>query len=512
MKKYFFTIMPLLLVAGMSCTTTSPPPSTPPPDPGIRSSAYHLVQVKETSLGSTLSYSGDVKPKNQVAISTKMVGRIDELRVDVGSEVKAGDIIAIIEHSSLDAQLQQAEAARLVTEARLAQIEAGARSEAIVQAEANLDSMRQRLIGARAGSRTEAIAQAEANLRAAEARLAQILAGPTTEQIEIAKTQIRLAKNNLWNAQVTADAYRNAAKMGLIYTEGMKAAASGVGFEQVQLAEAQLAQLMAKPQPEIIAQAQAQVDAAREQLKIVKDPVNEWDLAQLDNAVRAAEQQVSLARSPYTKQDVEVAKAQVKQAQTAVDLVKTQLADTVMLAPFDGIVSERNQVAGALSSPGITITTLMSSELEIALSVEEARSGALKVGIPATIQVGAYPNQTFQGVISSVAPTLDPKTRTIIAKVAPKDEQKLLKPGMYARVTLTVGQPQSVILVPKEAVVRRGDKEVVFVVTQGKAILKEVQTAPADGANIQIVRGLAAGDNLVQNPGTTLQDGEPVGQ
>jgi RND family efflux transporter MFP subunit len=506
-------ILPAVLAANLACNPFSPAPiPTPAPDRTTRAITYRVIQVKETSQGSTLTYSGDVKSKTQVAVSAKMVSRIEELRVDMGSEVKMGDIIAVLEHSSLDAQLQQAEAALLVVQARLSQMEAGARYEAIGQAEANLDTMRQKLASAQAGSRAEAIAQAEANLHGAEARLAQILAGPTQEQIDVAKTNVRLAKNNLYNAQVTADAYRGAAQRGTIYTEGMKAAVSGVGFEQVQLAEAQLAQLLAKPQPEVVAQAQAQIDAARQQLKLMKDPLTEWDLAQLLNAVRAAEQQVSLARSPYTVQDLDVARAQVKQAQTAIDLVQTQLGDTVVVAPFDGVVSERVQAVGALASPGTPIVNLISSEIEIILTIEEARSGVVKAGMPATIQVGAYPNQTFQGVVSSIAPTLDPKTRTLVVKVSPKDEQKQLKPGMYARVNLSIGQAQTVISIPRDAVVKRSDKDTVFLVINGKAVAREVQVGTADAANIQILKGIAVGDTIVQNPGSTLQDGEQVTQ
>ncbi len=502
----------LAVLAGtMGCQLWPQPGPTPTPEKVVKPVAYRIVPVREMKLSSNLTYSGDVKTKAQVAVTAKMVGRIEALNVDMGSEVKEGDVIAVLEHSTIDAQVSQGEAALAVAKAGLAKLESGARSETVAAAEVSVDSARQKLLSAQAGSRTEAIAQAEANLRGAEARLAQLQAGPTPEQIEVAKTNVRLAKNNLYSVQVQADAYRSAARLGgFPYTKEMKEANSGVGFEQVQLAEAQLASLLAKPTPEQVAQAQAAIDAAREQVRLLKDPYTQWDIAQLENGVRAAEEQLSLARSPYTFQDLEVGRAQVKQAQAVLDLAKTQLADAMVLAPFDGVVSERILSAGALAAPAAPIVNIISSELEISLSVEESRSGALKVGQPAAVQVAAYPGQTFQGKISAIAPTVDPKTRTLVAKITVKDDQKQLKPGMYARVTIDAGQAQTGLAVPKEAVVKRGDKDVVFAVVNGKAQMREVQVGPADGNNVQILKGLVSGENVVQNPGNTLQDGEGV--
>lgn len=564
-KALLGALIALSLVAGlMGCQGSSSTPPSMAQDRTSKPVSYKLTPVKEANMASTLSYSGDVKPKTQVAITAKMVGRIEDLPVDVGSEVKAGDVIATLEHSAVDANVKQAEAALQMAKAKLAQMEAGSRAETVAQAEATLDSARQRLASAKAGSRseavaqaeagldvaqqklasakagprTEAVAQAEANLKVAEAKLAQLLAGPTPEQIEVAKTNVRLAKNQLYSIQTQADAYAGAARLGVPFTKGMKEAQSGVGYEQVQLAEDQLAALTAKPQPEQVAQAQAAVDAARNQLKLAQDPLTawdiaqledgarvaeeqlnlarspytEWDVAQLENTVRSAEQQVKLAKNPYTDNDLDVARAQVQQAQAALDATNVQLADATIVAPFDGVVSERTLSVGSMAAPGSPIVSLISSELEISLSVEEARSGMLKEGQASTVQVAAYPGQNFDGKISSVAPTVDPKTRTLVAKVSVKDDKKQLKAGMYARVAIATGQQQTGLLVPKESVVKRGDKDVVFTMVDGKAKLLEVQAGPSDGSNIQILKGVTAGESVIQNPGSILQDGDAVEQ
>ncbi len=515
-----FLLLVLVSLPLVGCQFLPQGTPTPVGEKGLRVApyAYKVTQVKETSMGGILAYSGDVKASTQVAVSAKMSGRIEELRVDTGSEVKAGDVIAVLERSALDAQVKQAEAALGVAKANLAKLEAGPRAETVASAEVALDSAQQKLAAAKAGSRAELIAQAEANLKGAEAKLAQLLAGPTQEQIEVAKTNVRLAKNNLYSIQTQADAYAGsrAAYMGaIVYTQGMKEAQSGVGYEQVQLAEAQLAALMAKPTPEQIAQARSAVDAARESLKLAKDPYTQWDLATIENSVRAAEEQLKLARSPYTPEDINVARAQVKQAEAALDAAKTLLADTVVVAPIDGVVSERLLSVGSMASPAAgaaaaPIITLISPENEVHISVEEARSGALKVGLPARVQVSAFPGQEFQGTVISLAPTVDPRSRTLLVKVRVKDDDRQLKPGMYARVIIDAGQSQTGLVVPKEAVAKRGERDVVFLVVDGRAVMREVRPGPADASNIQILQGVAAGETVVQNPGSTLQEGDAV--
>ncbi|MBI2955108.1 MAG: efflux RND transporter periplasmic adaptor subunit [Chloroflexi bacterium] len=390
-----------------------------------------------------LTYTGDVKPKAQVILSPKGIGRIEALGVEVGSVVRAGDTIGHLDRASIEAQLKQVEAAVAVARAKLAQMEAGSRTETIAQSEANLDSLREKLAAAQDGGRKETVAQAAAGLRAAEARLAQLKAGPTAEQIDQAETAVRVAKNQLYAVQTQADAYlgsRAVAFGQLIFTEAMKEAQAGAAWEQIKLAEARLAELKAGATREQLDQATAAVDQATAALEMAMNPLTDHDLNQIENAVAAAEAQVKLARNPFTKADFDVADASVAQAQASVDLVMAQLAETNIIAPISGVVSEKFLSVGALASPQTPILTIISSDLEIVLSVEEARSGQIRTGQPVSFSVAAYPDRTFAGAISSVAPAIDPRSRTFTVKVTPKDSGGDLKAGMFARVSINAGE------------------------------------------------------------------------
>ncbi|MBI4320934.1 MAG: efflux RND transporter periplasmic adaptor subunit [Chloroflexi bacterium] len=555
-------LLTLLAVLAFGCVSPTPTPPKPQtgPESTIRATSVKVATAQEGSMAFSLAYTGDVKPKNQVHVSAKGIGRIEKLTVEVGAEVKAGNVLGTLDRSSLDAQVKQAEANVALTTARLAQMSAGSRAETvtqaaanvdtarqrlaalrdpraetIAQAEANLDTARQRLAALQDGARAETIAQAKAALQGAEARMAQLKAGPTKEELEAAEADVRLARNQLYQAQATADANMNFAR-AMPFTKEMKESQTGVAYEAIQIREARLAQLKAGPTKEQLAQAQAGIDQARAALDLVQNPVTERDLKQAENgvliaeqqlqlarspftereikqaenAVLVAEQQLQLARSPFTKEEFDIARAQLAQAQAALELVQSQLAETTILAPIDGVVSEKYLDIGAISSPQTPALTIVSTDLEIALSAEESRVGQFRVGQPVSLSLSAYPGRDFAGTVSSIAPTIDPRTRTFVVKVKVNDEEKRLKAGMFARVTLSAEQQARVLLVSEQALIKRGAETSVFVVGDGRAQLRRITIGASDGRNAEIISGLRSGDIVVVGPPSSLKDGDPV--
>lgn len=449
-----------LSLQASACTLTTPQKTQPAQPTAPAAVPVQVIEVKEGKMASSLTYTGDIKAKSQVSLSSKIVGRIEELGADVGSKVKAGEIIGRLDRASLEAQLKQAEAALAVATAKLAQMDAGARAETV--------------------------AQAEANLRAAEARLAQLKNGATPEQLEQAEAAVRAAKNQLYAVQAQADAYlgsRAVALGGLVFTKEMKEAQSGAAWEQVKIAEARLAELKAGATPEQLAQAQAAVDAAQSQL--------------------------DLAKNPFTKSDFDVAKASVAQAQANVDLVKSQLAETNIVAPVDGVVSDKFLSVGALVAPQVPILNIISSDLEVVLSIEEARAGQIHVGQPVSVTVAAYPDTTFAGTIASIAPAIDPRSRTFAVKVTSNDDEGKLKAGMFAKVSINIDGREGVLTVPQKAVTKRGTDNIVFVAVDGRARVQKIELGESDGQNVEVRSGLKAGDKIIVS-NTNLKDGDAV--
>src|SRR5207237_6284926 len=118
------------------------------------------------------------------------------------------------------------------------------------------------------------------------------------------------------------------------------------------------------------------------------------------------------AQNPYTDQDLNAASATVDQAQAQLDLAQIGVKDTTIVAPADGVISERLVSAGALVSPQTPIVTLVPPSLELVVNVEESQLGQIAEGQSVQLQVPAFPNQTFTGNVKSISPTIDSKSRT----------------------------------------------------------------------------------------------------
>jgi len=412
-----------------------------PTQPSAIAAATPTAVVSKDNAANVLTYSGNVQAKRQVNVVPKVAGRVTKLNVDIGSKVKAGDVIAELDTDMLDAQLAQAQAGLALALAKQAAIEEGPRQENIAMAEANLKAAEERLAALKEGGRAEQVAAAQANLQAAEAKLKDAQAGASPEQIAIAEAAVRLAKNQLYAAQAQADANltSKARASGMLnYDQQLKEASVAPAADQVKVAEAQLASLKAPPRADQISQLQAAVDAARQQLALAQSPYSSHDLAQAEAAAQAAKDQLALAKNPYTENDRKAAKAAVDQAQAAVDLIKLQIKEATIVAPFDGEVSQRMVAVGSMVGTSSPIVAIVSSGTEVTINIEEANLGKVKVGQKATITVAAYPGVEFPATVTSIAPTVDVRSRTALARLTPEDKEGKLRDGMFAQVRLVV--------------------------------------------------------------------------
>lgn len=452
-------VLALILVG---CTQTNPTlvAKSVGQAPGVASPApvVQVATVQRGAVSSNLSYSGNVQARQQVNLIPKVAGRVTKLAVDIGSAVKAGDALLELDRDALEQQVAQAEAG-------------------LAAAQAKLD-------GLEAGPRDEQVAQAEANLKAAQARLDQLKAGPTKDQLEAAEAQVRLAKNQLYLAQTQADAALGS-RFPNTYTPEQKEAQSGVIWEQIKIAEANLAQLKAGPTAEQVAQAEA--------------------------AVEAAQQQVTLAKQPVTKYDLEAVRATVAQAKAAVSLAKIQLAEATIRAPFDGVISQRLVSEGAMVGPTSPVLVLISADTEVVINVDERALVGLKAGQTATVTASAFPGEKFPATIASVAPAVDAKSRTAQVRLSPKDAEGKLRDGMFAQVQLPVGTARGdTLMVPKSAVAMEDRDTVTYVVVDGRVKRQVVTTGATEGDLIEIVAGLSDGQKVVVSGLSGLRDGVEV--
>jgi RND family efflux transporter MFP subunit len=175
------------------------------------------------------------------------------------------------------------------------------------------------------------------------------------------------------------------------------------------------------------------------------------------------------ARYQAAVAQLDLAKAQFEQSKARLEELKINLANTTITSPVDGFVAKRFLDPGASVSPNVPVASLVDIRtVRMVANLVEKDMKRVSVGTHADIDVDAFPGETFNGRVSRVAPVFDPSTRTAEMEIEVPNPGFRLKPGMYARVQLTVASKADAVSVPSNAIVRIDGKPGVFMV-QGRS-------------------------------------------
>ncbi len=183
-------------------------------------------------------------------------------------------------------------------------------------------------------------------------------------------------------------------------------------------------------------------------------------------------------------------------------------ARVTLRAPVSGIVAELGAREGMTVTAGTTLFRIAAlSTVWVVAEVPEAQAGMLVPGERAEARVPAYPDDVFTGRVSAILPDVNTVTRTVRARIEVANPAGKLKPGMYATVTLG-GRDRAALLVPAEAVIRTGERDVVILAAgEGRFRAIDVEVGMESGADAEIRKGLNAGDRVVVS-GQFLIDSE----
>ena len=208
---------------------------------------------------------------------------------------------------------------------------------------------------------------------------------------------------------------------------------------------------------------------------------------------------------------LELAQAQFEQSKARLEELKINLGNTVIKSPVDGFVGKRNLDPGAWASTASPVVSVVDIHLvRLVVNVVEKDLRRISSGVPAAVEVDAYPGESFTGVVARVAPVLDAATRTAQMEVEVPNPGFRLKPGMYARVRIMTEQRTGVLAVPQNALVIVEGKRGVFVAADSKASFRPVETGLQDETQIEIRNGVADGDQVVTTGAAALRDGDTI--
>jgi len=220
---------------------------------------------------------------------------------------------------------------------------------------------------------------------------------------------------------------------------------------------------------------------------------------------------VLAAEGALPRGDVEDLRRQVAAADARTAAARAVFQDTVVRAPFDGIVGLRDLSPGALVQPGDEIATLDNIDsVRLRFTVPEGDIGRLRIGAPVEARSTAYPDRVFRGRLTSFDSRLDPDQRTLAVEARVPNPDGLLRPGMLANVRVNAETNGDAMVVPPLAVQVRGSTQFVYRVVDGCSERVEVTVGQREPGRIEILRGLRPGDRVVVEGVQQLSGGEAV--
>ncbi len=360
---------------------------------------FEFTKAKLRELRQAVSATGTVTIKTgaEVKIGSRISGQLEQLFVQIGDTVEAGDVIAVVEHSDLAAR----------------------------------------------------VAQREAELSAQRARLDKIVdEGP----LEINKAQAE--------------------------------------YEEIEV-QIELAEKMLKRNEELNGQGIVSVtvlDESQEKLKVLKA------------RYKSAKESLKL-KETQLENDIKLGEANVNKAKADLQEVETQLSYATIIAPTNGTIAsistqKGETVAASLNSP--TFVNLVDlNKLEVTVYVDETDIGRVKVGQDATFTVDSYSKKLFKGTVREIRPKAMIKDHVVNYETILEIEKSsidLLRPEMTANVSVITDKKESALAIPKKAIKRKGDKQLVTVNRGGTLSEAQIKSGWRDGKFIEIVSGLKAGD------------------
>lgn len=221
---------------------------------------------------------------------------------------------------------------------------------------------------------------------------------------------------------------------------------------------------------------------------------------------------LEMAESGPRKEEIAQAEAEYREAQARRDLLAYDLDRTALPAPITGYVVKKYVEAGTWVNPGDPILDIVDLDPIFATGpVGERKIDQVKKGLSAEVILDALPGQIFQGTVAHIVPQADPQSRTFPVKINIANPQGRLKGGMLARVTIRGAGERSSLLVPKDAVVRKGSEEIVYVVEGDTANAVRVKTGRVSQGFVEVWHdSLRAGQEVVVLGNELLADGAKI--
>ncbi|MBU0638372.1 MAG: efflux RND transporter periplasmic adaptor subunit [Planctomycetes bacterium] len=239
--------------------------------------------------------------------------------------------------------------------------------------------------------------------------------------------------------------------------------------------------------------AQARIDYRRVEDLVARNSASSLELDKATEALRVAEADLSRAEAALIETE-----KQVIAAEKTLEYHVARLGDTVVTAPFDGLIVRRDRDPGSIVMPGSLVLALIATdELWVSAWVDETEMDRLRPGQPARVVFRAQPNQTFAGEVARLGREADRETREFLVDVLVRELPANWAVGQRAEAYIEVARKQDVTLLPAHLVSRRAGQPGAWVASGGKAQWRDITLGLRGHEVVEVVDGLAAGDTII---------------
>ncbi len=377
---------------------------------------YRTEALTRGDVAAKVSATGQLQAVTKITVGSEVSGKIEQLYVDFNSRVKKGDILAQIDPSTFQAQVEQQQAS-------------------LSDAQAALDGAVANRTNAEAS-----IHRSEATIQSARAAIEQ-----ATAQVANSKAAYEAAQANIDRGKADLDNTR-------------------VDYERA--AELKKRDLIAQSEVDdaraLYRQSQASLSALESQkeaaLATYRSTQAQLSARQSDLLSAQTERDGAIAQAAASSASVRSAQARVRQSQANLEQAQVNLGRTTLRSPIDGIVLDRKvtigqTVAAQFQAPDLFTLAQNLDQMQVEAAVDEADIGQVKTGATASFTVDAFPEETFEGTVTEVrkAPVVTSNVVTYTVIIRTQNKGLRLMPGMTATVGIQVDTREDVLLAPNEA-------------------------------------------------------------
>lgn len=417
------------------------------------------VPVATKNVTLRITASGKIVPVQSVNLSPKNPGVLGQLYVEQGDRVQQGQLIARMDVGDIPANILQSGANLAQAQAQLDEARAGSRPQEIAQAKARLAQVQAQLDAASAGNREQEIGQAQA-------------------QVESAKAQVNLT-------QARVNRYRELTRQGATAVD-------------------QLEQYISEDR-----RAKAGLEEAQKRLSLLQSGTRSEEISGKEAAVTEAQAALVLLENGTRPEEIAQRQAAVKAAEAQLKAVQIKLEDTIIRAPFTGIVTQKYANVGAFVTPTTSASTSASATsssivavargLEVLAQVPEADLGRIKPGQQVEITADAYPDQVFKGRVRLIAPeaVVEQGVTSFQVRVVLDTGVDKLRSGLNVDLTFLGDRLSNALVLPTVAIVTEKGKTGVLIPDENnKPQFQEVTIGAQIKDQTQVLTGVKPGDRV----------------